>query len=75
MGQGRIFVRERRKMGEKEKQPRFAIAAVSDIDLKLKAMHFRKQEIEEIANLLGAEVVYLKSHKDGENGNGCECNK
>lgn len=74
MGKGKIFVRERRKVGEKEKQPRFAVAAVSGIDLKIKANHVRKQEIEEIANQLDAEVVYLKAHREGD-GNGCECAK
>lgn len=64
MENGIIFVRERRKVNEKEKKPRFAVVAVSGIDLKVKAMHVRKQEIEEIASQLGAEVVYLESGKD-----------
>jgi len=64
MENGIIFVRERRKISEKEKKPRFAVVAVSGIDLKIKTMHVRKQEIEEIASQLEAEVVYLESGKD-----------
>lgn len=56
---GKIFVRERRKVSEKEKKPRFAVVAVSDVDLKIKVKHIRKQEIEEIAGYLDAEIVYL----------------
>lgn len=63
---GKIFIRERRKVGEKEKKPRFAIVATSGVDLKIKAMHIRKQEIEEIADLLDAEIIVLKSGKDEE---------
>lgn len=63
---GKIFVRERRKVTEKEKKPRFAIIAVSGVDLKIKAMHVRKQEIEEIAGQLGAEVIYLQAGKDDD---------
>lgn len=61
---GKIFVRERRNVNEKEKKPRFAVVAVSGVDLKVKATHVRKQEIEEIAKLLGSEVVYLQAGKD-----------
>lgn len=60
----KIFVRERRKVTEKEKKPRFAVVAIAGLDLKIKSMHVRKQEIEEIASQLGAEVVYLESGKN-----------
>ena len=66
MGNGKIFVRERRNVAEKEKKPRFAVVAVAGIDLKFKAMHVRKQEIEQIAEQLGAEIVYLKVSKHDE---------
>jgi hypothetical protein len=64
--EGTIFVRERRKIGEKEKAPRFAVVAISGVDLKVKATHIRKQEIEEIASRVGAEVVYLKAGKEAD---------
>lgn len=66
MEAGKIFVRERRKVEEKEKKPRFAVVAVSGVDLKIKTMHVRKQEIEEIASQLGAEVIYLQAGKECE---------
>lgn len=61
---GKIFVRERSKVGEKEKKPRFAVVATSGVDLKIKAQHVRKQEIEEIARQLDAEIIYLEVSKD-----------
>ncbi|HBS59160.1 MAG TPA: hypothetical protein DEA44_07835 [Firmicutes bacterium] len=63
---GKIFVRERNKVGEKEKKPRFAVVATSGIDLKIKAQHVRKQEIEEIARQLNAEIIYLEISKDDD---------
>lgn len=63
---GKIFVRERRKVTEKEKAPRFTVVATSGVDLKIKATHIRKQEIEEIAAQVGADVVYLQAGKDDE---------
>lgn len=64
MANGKIFVRERRKVGEKEKQPRYFVVAVAGVDLKIKAKHIRKMEIEEIAGVIGADVVYLQAGKD-----------
>lgn len=63
MSGGKIFVRERRKSGPQEKKPRFVVVAVAGLDLRFKATHIRKKEIEEIADQLDAEVVYLKFDK------------
>lgn len=60
---GKIFIRERRKVEQGEKKPRFRIVAVSGVDVKFKVEHIRKQEIEEIASAVGAEVVLLKPEK------------
>lgn len=60
---GKIFIRERRKVEEGEKKPRFRVMAVSGVDLKFKVEHIRKQEVEEIAEAVGAEVVLLKPEK------------
>jgi len=62
----KIFVRERRKVGEKEKKPRYFVVAVAGVDLKIKAKHIRKMEIEEIAGVIGADVVYLQAGKDNK---------
>jgi hypothetical protein len=60
---GHIFIRERRKVEMGEKKPRFRVVAVSGADIKFKVNHVRKQEIEEIAKLTGAEVILLKPEK------------
>ncbi|MFP4128651.1 MAG: hypothetical protein ACLFSF_06395 [Desulfonatronovibrio sp.] len=60
---GKIFIRERRKIEKGEKKPRFRVVATSGTDLKFKVDHIRKQEVEEIASLVGAEVVLLKPEK------------
>jgi hypothetical protein len=59
-----IFVRERRKVEKGEKKPRFRIVGVTGGDLKIYANHLRKQELEEIANTVGAKLVFLKPGKD-----------
>lgn len=60
---GKIFIRERRKVEKGEKKPRFRVVAVAGVDLKFKVEHIRKQEVEEIASAVGAEVVLLKPEK------------
>lgn len=60
----KIFVRERRKVGEGEKKPRFRVVGVSGGDIKIYVKHMRKKELTEIANETGATVVFLKDTKD-----------
>ena len=57
---GKIFYRERRKVDEGEKKPRFHVVAQADMDLKIHAKHLRKAELEQIAKETGAELVELK---------------
>ncbi|HNR51843.1 MAG: hypothetical protein BWZ01_02767 [Deltaproteobacteria bacterium ADurb.BinA179] len=57
---GKIFYRERRKVKEEEKMPRFNLVAVAGVDLKIFAKHMRKSELEHIASELGAELIALK---------------
>jgi len=66
MEKGKIFIRERRKVQEGEKRPRYTVVAVAGTDLKIKAKHLRTRELEEIADHIGAELVYLKKTKDEE---------
>jgi len=61
---GKIFFRERRKVSEKEKKPRFKLVAVAGVDLKFYSEHLRKKELEEIAGVVGAELVLLKAAKE-----------
>ena len=56
---GKIFYRERNKVGTKEKSPRFALVAVAGVEIEFYASHLRKKELEEIARVTGAELVLL----------------
>lgn len=60
---GKIFIRERRKIEKGEKKPRFRVVAVSGADVKFEVDHIRKQEIDEIAEIIGAEIIMLKPEK------------
>ncbi|MGE5397141.1 MAG: hypothetical protein ACM3MK_06335 [Chitinophagales bacterium] len=66
MTAAKIFVRERRKVEEGEKKPRYAIVGVAGVDLKVFLKHIRKQELEQMAAAVGAEVVYLQAGKDSD---------
>jgi len=57
---GKIFYRERRKVGEGEKKPRFKLVAVAGVDILVYGKHLRKKELEQIAEAVGAELVLLK---------------
>ncbi|MEN6441769.1 MAG: hypothetical protein ABFD97_24670 [Syntrophobacter sp.] len=61
-----IFVRERRKIESGEKKPRFRVVGVHDLNLKIYVEHIRKKELDQIAEATGANVVILKSGKDGK---------
>lgn len=60
---GQIFYRERVKVQEGSKTPRFRIIAVSGVDLKVYGNHIRKKELEQIAKATGAKLVALKRDK------------
>jgi hypothetical protein len=59
----KIFLRERRKVEKGERKPRFRVLGVSGGDLKIYVKHIRKQEAEQLAQAVGAEVVYLEIEK------------
>ena len=63
---GKIFYRERIKVGVKDKKPRFKLVAVADVNLTFYAKHLKKKELEEIAASVGADLFLLKSPKDGK---------
>jgi hypothetical protein len=56
----KIFYRERVKVGEGDKQPRFKLVAIAGIDMQLYAKHLRKSELKQIAEAIGAGLVLLK---------------
>jgi len=60
----KIFVRERRKSQEGEKQPRFRVVGVNGSDLKIHLTHIRQQELDQIATITGATIVYLTHQGD-----------
>jgi len=66
MGKAILFVRERRKVEKGEKKPRFAFVGSVGTDLRIKVKHIRKMEIEQIAGMIGAEVVCLEAGKHEE---------
>jgi hypothetical protein len=55
----KIFVRERRHVGQGAGRPRFAVVAVEGVDLKIYTPHIRKIELENLAESIGLEIVYL----------------
>ena len=61
----KIFVRERRKIEDGEKKPRFRVVGVSGGDIKLYVKHIRKNELKQIAADSGADVVYLPPRGTG----------
>ncbi len=64
---GKIFYRERGKVGEGEKKPRFKLVAVSGVAIDFYANHLRKKELEQIAKAIGAKLVQMeKGAKRGE---------
>jgi len=65
MGAAKIFVRERRRMKEKGKSPRYCLVATIGTDLKIKAKHLRRKELEELASVAQADLVFLEDRKDG----------
>jgi hypothetical protein len=57
---GQIFFRERQKVKDGAKTPRFRIAAVAGMDLKVYADHLRRSELEQLATAVGAKLIELK---------------
>ena len=55
----KIFVRERRHVGEGAGRPRFAIVAAQGADLQFYHTFVRRAELEKLAQELSAEIVYL----------------
>lgn len=62
-----IFVRERRKVEKGEKRPRFRVVGTTG-EIRIMAEHMRKCELDEIARVSGAQIVYLPSDGAGKEG-------
>jgi hypothetical protein len=57
---GKIFYREREKIVDGAKTPRYIVGAVSDVNLKVYSKHMRMCELKQVAEELGAELIALK---------------
>lgn len=55
----KIFVRERKHVGEGAGRPRFAVVAAQGADLHFYHTFVRRAELEKLAQELSAEIVYL----------------
>jgi hypothetical protein len=56
---GKIFYRERKKVVDGAKQPRYLLVAVADVNLKVFGKHLRMSEMKAMAEATGAELVAL----------------
>ena len=63
---GKIFYRERTKIGKGEKKPRFRMVAAADMNIKIYVEHLRRSELEQIAESVGAELILLKEEAEGK---------
>jgi hypothetical protein len=63
-----IFIRERRKVEQGEKKPRFRVVGVSGGDVKIYVKHMRKKELDQLAEATGAKLVFLKAGKEEKSG-------
>lgn len=68
---GKIFYKEREKVGDGDKKPRFRVAAVFDCNLKVYSDHLRLTELEHMAEETGAQLIQMRKggrdeakHKD-----------
>ena len=57
---GKIFYKEREKIGDGDKKPRFRVVGVYECNLKVYSDHLRLSELEHIAEETGAELILLK---------------
>lgn len=64
----KIFVRERVKATDGERRPRYRVVGVQGGDLTLKVKRIRRCELKQIANHMGAEIVYLERDGKGSEG-------
>lgn len=62
----RIFVRERNRADDGTGRPRFAVVGVEGTDLKIFKSKVRRKEIEQIAEVIGAELVMLERSRENK---------
>lgn len=57
---GKIFYKEREKVNDGDKKPRFRVVGVYDCNLKVYSDHLRLSELEHIAGETGAQLILLR---------------
>lgn len=62
---GQIFYRERQKVKDGSKTPRYRVAAVTGVDLKIYTDHLRMGEIKQLADATGSALIELKGGGGG----------
>jgi uncharacterized membrane protein len=67
---GKIFYRERSRVGKGVKRPRFMLVAVAGLDMKVYGKHLRESELKQIAKAVGAKLVLLKGGEGKHKGEG-----
>jgi hypothetical protein len=70
LAMAKIFVRERRHVGEGSGRPRFAVIGVQGSDLKFFKTKVRRAELDAVAEAIGAEVVLLPKGSGEHGGQG-----
>ena len=66
---GKIFYRERIKIKDGDKKPRFRVVGVLDCNLEIYAEHMRMSELEHVAEEAQVELVLLrKGGREGAKG-------
>lgn len=66
----KIFYRERTRVQDGDRQPRFAVVGMQGTDLNLLQLHLRKSELEAIAKEVGAELIQLPKGIGNGDGQG-----
>lgn len=62
MGNAKIFIGERRKVGEGEKKPRYPVVGVAGTDLKIHAQHIRKWRLTRLLDMILRSDSVTKIH-------------
>jgi len=75
---GKIFYRQRTKLQDGARRPRYSMVAVADLNLKVYSQHLRMSELKHIAESVGAELIELprgQKHPKEEEGEDVEAEK
>lgn len=66
----KLYVRHRRHVGKGAGRPRFTIVASEGVELRVYKTRIRRAELEKLAQVMDAEIVYLPRGEETEAGEG-----